>query len=303
MRAPRDAVGGRVPARQADKARTQAQALLSQGGSVIECVQARTPLPRGAHHVAGRADVWCALSGADAARSRNAGLYQRLVKLGEELEAKGEGYSAQIVLDMPRTYPENRQFQPEGCERQQQLHRILVAYSVFRPEAGYCQGMNFVAGMLLLVVGGDEERAFWLFDGAAKLMPPELYGADMQGAHIECATLVALLREAQPAACEELRRLGALDALPIIVTKWLIGGMFTTLPVETALRVWDAVFSEGWKVLYRVGFALVVRAHTSGELSTHNSGGGPPAAPPPPPAHRAPRRRPRVCGQHRVVGL
>lgn len=29
-------------------------------------------------------------------------------------------------------------------------------------QVGYCQGLNFLAGMLLLVMQRDEERSFWV---------------------------------------------------------------------------------------------------------------------------------------------
>ena len=40
------------------------------------------------------------------------------------------------------------------------LRRVLRAYSYFDPEVGYCQGMNFIAGMFLTLM--TEEEAFWL---------------------------------------------------------------------------------------------------------------------------------------------
>jgi hypothetical protein len=40
------------------------------------------------------------------------------------------------------------------------LRRVLRAYSYYDPEVGYCQGMNFIAGMFLTVM--NEEEAFWL---------------------------------------------------------------------------------------------------------------------------------------------
>lgn len=49
------------------------------------------------------------------------------------------------------------------CERystkQQQLFNVLVAYSCYNSELGYCQGMSSVAGVLLMYLG--EEEAFW----------------------------------------------------------------------------------------------------------------------------------------------
>lgn len=43
------------------------------------------------------------------------------------------------------------------------LRRVLRAYSYYDPEVGYCQGMNFIAGMFLTVM--SEEEAFWLLVG------------------------------------------------------------------------------------------------------------------------------------------
>jgi hypothetical protein len=43
------------------------------------------------------------------------------------------------------------------------LRRVLRAYSYYDREIGYCQGMNFIAGMFLTVM--SEEEAFWLLVG------------------------------------------------------------------------------------------------------------------------------------------
>jgi hypothetical protein len=43
------------------------------------------------------------------------------------------------------------------------LRRVLRAYSYYDPEVGYCQGMNFIAGMFLTLM--SEEEAFWLLVG------------------------------------------------------------------------------------------------------------------------------------------
>jgi hypothetical protein len=43
------------------------------------------------------------------------------------------------------------------------LRRVLRAYSYYDPEVGYCQGMNFIAGMFLTVMA--EEEAFWMLVG------------------------------------------------------------------------------------------------------------------------------------------
>lgn len=47
---------------------------------------------------------------------------------------------------------------------QASLRRVLKAYSLYDREIGYCQGMNFIAGMFLTLL--SEEEAFWLLVGA-----------------------------------------------------------------------------------------------------------------------------------------
>ena len=44
----------------------------------------------------------------------------------------------------------------------QSLRRVLIALARRNSSVGYVQSMNFIAALLLLVSGGDEERAFWI---------------------------------------------------------------------------------------------------------------------------------------------
>jgi len=91
------------------------------------------------------------------------GIYRRLVDTDNQ-------WTRQIELDVPRTFPEMPSF---GTEYQDGLTRVLHAYANFNPHVGYCQGMNFVAGLLLLVAHGGEligplssemeEDIFWTF--------------------------------------------------------------------------------------------------------------------------------------------
>jgi hypothetical protein len=39
------------------------------------------------------------------------------------------------------------------------LSNILKAYALFNPEIEYCQGMNFIAGFLMMIYK-DEEKTF-----------------------------------------------------------------------------------------------------------------------------------------------
>jgi TBC1 domain family member 2A len=66
----------------------------------------------------------------------------------------------QIDLDVSRTYPEHPYFgEPRG---QDCLRQVLRAYAAHEPEIGYCQSMNYVAGVVLLVMERNPQDAFWV---------------------------------------------------------------------------------------------------------------------------------------------
>lgn len=64
-----------------------------------------------------------------------------------------------IRRDLHRTFPELPQF--NFPEKRNALFNILKAYSLYDLEVGYCQGMGFVAGILLLYL--PEEWSFQMF--------------------------------------------------------------------------------------------------------------------------------------------
>ncbi|CAE8599971.1 unnamed protein product, partial [Polarella glacialis] len=86
-----------------------------------------------------RAEVWkAALKTEEHAKP---GLYQ-------ELLIPQNQWTKLIEIDISRTFPDMPLFDKE---QQESLLRILHAYANLNPEVGYCQGMNFVAGLLLMV--------------------------------------------------------------------------------------------------------------------------------------------------------
>ncbi|XP_062855737.1 USP6 N-terminal-like protein [Trichomycterus rosablanca] len=68
----------------------------------------------------------------------------------------------QIALDLQRSFPTHRSLMgdsPEAIEGQAKLFRVLTAYAKYNPHIGYCQGMSYIAAVLLMLLG--EEEAFW----------------------------------------------------------------------------------------------------------------------------------------------
>ena len=65
----------------------------------------------------------------------------------------------EIGKDLNRTKTSERVNTSEG---QEELRRVLLAVAYVIPDIGYCQGMNFVAGALIELAGG-EAQAFLVF--------------------------------------------------------------------------------------------------------------------------------------------
>jgi hypothetical protein len=60
-------------------------------------------------------------------------------------------------MDIGRTHPSEPLFR-RGAGRKM-LARILKAIASMFPEVGYCQGMNFVVGAMLLMLSGPDHDA------------------------------------------------------------------------------------------------------------------------------------------------
>ena len=58
-----------------------------------------------------------------------------------------------IKRDLNRTFPEHSFFKERDGLGQESLLNVLMAYSVYDKEVGYCQGSPFIVGLLLMQVG------------------------------------------------------------------------------------------------------------------------------------------------------
>jgi hypothetical protein len=57
-----------------------------------------------------------------------------------------------IHRDLARTFPSHQYFKDRGGAGQEGLFNVVKAYSLYDSEVGYCQGLAFVVGPLLLNV-------------------------------------------------------------------------------------------------------------------------------------------------------
>ncbi|XP_014206949.1 growth hormone-regulated TBC protein 1-A isoform X2 [Copidosoma floridanum] len=197
-----------------------------------------------------RGMVWLSVSGGEELRNKSPNLYQQILS-----DTHDQQISDIIKTDLPRTFPDNIFFNNTD-RHQRQLFNILLAFAHQNQKVGYCQGLNYIAGLLLLVTK-CEETAFWLLKVLIEKILPEYYTPTMKGLCIDIDVLAELVRYKEPEVFQHVTRIGLPWA--VIVTKWLICLFVDILPTETTLRIWDCIFYEGSKVIFRVALTLIKR--------------------------------------------
>ncbi|KAI5269235.1 Growth Hormone-Regulated Tbc Protein 1 [Manis pentadactyla] len=223
--------------------------LLRGGGGVRRSETLKRYIRKGVP-LAHRARVWMGVSGAQAQMDQNPGYYHRLLQ-GQ----RDEGLEEAIRTGMNRTFPDNVQFQ-KGADPclQKALYNVLLAYGHHNLAVGYCQGMNFIAGYLILITKNEEE-SFWLLDALVGRILPDYYSPTMLGLKTDQEVLGELVRTKLPAVATLMDGHGVPWAL--VVSRWFVCLFVDALPVETVLRVWDCLFNEGSKIIFRVALTLV----------------------------------------------
>jgi len=198
-----------------------------------------------------RKGVWMEVSGAAKLRKVDPDLYTKMLNM----DMKSREMEDQIKTDIPRTFPNNINFdKTSSTNYQTQLYNILKAFANNNPSISYCQGMNYIAGLLYLVTK-DEDSSFWLLKVLCENILPDYYTVSMPGLLTDIKVLSELAKQEVPAVASHVDSL----QMPwmLICSKWFICIYCEVLPVETVLRIWDTVFFEGSKILFRVAIGLL----------------------------------------------
>mmetsp|Transcript_8695 Transcript_8695/g.32086 ORF Transcript_8695/g.32086 Transcript_8695/m.32086 type:complete len:376 (-) Transcript_8695:1117-2244(-) len=168
----------------------------------------------------------------------------------------------QIDADIDRTFPEHPFF--DLLSTRETMRRVLYAYQAHNKKVGYCQAMNFQAGILLLIYQDEEMTFHMLTKILDDYLPQDLYDDSMLGVKQDCYVLERLARKRLPRLYNHLRVKLDVD-FSLFAANWFLCLCLNDFPIETALRIWDCFFSEGYKVLFRVGIAVL--AHLEQKLS------------------------------------
>lgn len=171
----------------------------------------------------------------------------------------------QIDIDVSRTFP--AMF--SSPESQQAILRVLNAYAAYNPCIGYCQGMNFVVALLLLVSEFREEESFVFF---CRLMDSPEYG--LAGFYREGLPLLwrclracdHLMESLVPEVRDHFVRESVQPAM--YLHQWFLTLFISCFPLPIVLIIWDVIIFEGLPVVIRVAVS-VLRLFKESLLAMH----------------------------------
>ncbi|KAK1147521.1 hypothetical protein N8T08_000862 [Aspergillus melleus] len=194
-----------------------------------------------------RGVVWPSLAGA-----RDTTLlaeYQRLC--GET-----SPYEGIIGKDIGRSFPNVEMFRDPHGEGQQMLARVLKCFSLYDTKIGYCQGLGFVVGPLLMHM--TDAEAFCVL---VRLMDHydlrTCYLPDLSGLHLRVYQFQNLLSRLRPGLFAHLE---SLHVEPVYVSQWFLSFFAVSCPLPMLLRIYDVIFLEGaCETLMRVALSLMQR--------------------------------------------
>ncbi|XP_018529798.1 TBC1 domain family member 14 isoform X2 [Lates calcarifer] len=171
-----------------------------------------------------------------------------------ETETEDRESSLELIkLDISRTFPQLCIFQ-QGGPYHDVLHSILGAYTCYRPDVGYVQGMSFIAAVLILNL--DTADAFIAF---ANLLNKPCQMAFFRVDHSLMLTYFAafevFFEENLPKLFAHFKKNNLTPDIYLI--DWIFTLYSKSLPLDLACRVWDVFCRDGEEFLFRTALGLL----------------------------------------------
>ncbi|XP_059194124.1 TBC1 domain family member 1 [Centropristis striata] len=159
-----------------------------------------------------------------------------------------------ILIDLGRTFPTHPYFQAQLGAGQLSLYNLLKAYSLLDPEVGYCQGLSFIAGVLLLHMGEEDAfnmLKFLMYDVGLR----KQYRPDMIILQIQMYQLSRLLHDYHRDLYSHLEQQEIGPSL--YATPWFLTAFASHFPLGFVARVFDMLFLQGSEVIFKVALSLL----------------------------------------------
>ncbi|KAI1426808.1 rab-GTPase-TBC domain-containing protein [Xylaria sp. FL1777] len=177
-----------------------------------------------------------------------------LLEQFDRLSGESSPYEGIIGKDLGRSFPGVDMFRdPEG-DGQRMLGRVLKCFSLYDHKIGYCQGLAFLVGPLLMHMPDNQAfcvlvRLMEHYDLRSCFLP------DLSGLHVRIYQFRELLRQDMPALSSHL---DDLQVDPAYVSQWFLSFFAVTCPLPMLFRIYDVIFAEGAsETIMRVALSLM----------------------------------------------
>jgi hypothetical protein len=137
----------------------------------------------------------------------------------------------------------------------EKLKNILICYSIRNTTIGYCQGMNFIVGRLLLIMD-NEEQVFWIFIQMIEKILPLIYYADLAGIVIETTIIDAFISFYLSNFYKYLIDNSFKLPLNNFIHKWMVSLFTQALSPEMAYTFLDFFFWMEKSVFLKIHYLL-----------------------------------------------
>ncbi|OMJ71582.1 hypothetical protein SteCoe_30175 [Stentor coeruleus] len=167
--------------------------------------------------------------------------------------------SSDIILkDLGRTFPNLAYFDKEkfGNYGQNALYRILSKFATQYPKVGYCQGMNYIVGFLLLVSGSREDEVFLLFTRLCEEFNLfDVFSEDMREIKKNLWVFDRIFEKKFNELFFHFNEEEVTNDMWVF--KWFLSIFTTCLPINAIVRVWDFIIVKGLKGIYQIALGIV----------------------------------------------
>ncbi|CCM01156.1 uncharacterized protein FIBRA_03204 [Fibroporia radiculosa] len=164
-----------------------------------------------------------------------------------------------ITRDLGRTFPHHAFFTDGRGIGQENLFNVLKAYSLYDTQVGYCQGLPFVAAVLLLHMPDEEAfcllvRLMYSYDLRGHFLP------DMPKLQLRLFQFERLIEELAPVLHVHFLRQGAKSSM--YCSQWFLTMFSYRFPMDVVFRIYDNCLASGIEAMFSFSLVILLKNET-----------------------------------------
>ncbi|KAJ3272097.1 ecotropic viral integration site [Terramyces sp. JEL0728] len=192
----------------------------------------------------------------------------------------------EIEMDVHRTFPDHELFKERDGEGQKSLFRVLEAYSIYDNSLGFCQGMPFCVGPLLMQ-NIPEDKVFAMFTAMMGRIPRNsilddlkwdyslnsaegtrsLFTTGLDGLDLILYQHSYLVAELLPDLAEHFTEYGITPST--YATQWFLTFFASCFPPAIIFRIYDIMLADGI-ILTLIRLSIAILAHNQDLILSAN---------------------------------